>query len=389
MPPKRLTRFDIRTKIIIISVILLFVTSACQSAISATITEIPPSSQPLRPRLPTVTPSVVPTVGKPTPTVTASPTPNVIVIKKITSDFVRDLNWDADLGQFVYAYYNPAKSPDPTRWESFDPAGGRQAVYLPKQVDSDDLKRRLGVYDDYLSIEPQGTNLLYLRVTETPTTTTRSLADESIEVWEADNGGLHPARLDEIPYLWDQVTWLAHGQQALLTFSYESVGSGIGAVSYDLKHRTSQKIFDSIKDLHGIPSSLAVSPDERWIALTTYGMGKDNSVWLVDRNSNTANRIDSAYSGAQPLWSKDSRSLYYLHSRTTYFPGTPPSESPYLARYDLLSQSIQPLTAPGDIAVPLISEWAVADDGKHFIVDADSGLGYLDQGLWALALNNR
>lgn len=376
-------------RIITAGVILLFTTVACQSAISTTSTEIPLPSPTSKPSLPAVTPSVVPTVGGPTPTITASPLPNVVTVKKIASGSVRDLSWNADLGQFTYAYYDPAKSTDPVRWESFEPVGGEQAVYLPRQEVSDDLKRQLGVYGDYFSLEPDGTRLLYLRVTETPTTTAGALADKSIEVWEADHVGSNPIRLGEIPFLWTQITWLAHRQQVLITFSYESMDSGIGAISFDLNNQTSQQIINSIKDLRGIPSGLSVSPDERWIALTTYGEARDNGVWLVDRNSNIARYIDAAYSGAQPLWSKDSRFLYYLHSRTTYFPGTAPSESPYLAQYDIASQAIQPLMTAGDIGIPLISQWAVSDDGKHFLFEADSGLGYLDQGLWSLTLNSR
>jgi Tol biopolymer transport system component len=260
---------------------------------------------------------------------------------------------------------------------------------MPKQAISDDLKKQLGIFRDYVNLSPSGKSLMYLRVTESLTAKTPSSAGESIEVWRADKDGLHSAKLGEIPFLWEQVIWLDNEKRVLLTIAYESIDSGIEAYSFDIENRTAQKLFASVTAVRGIPTSLSASPDERWIALTTYGQGDGNGIWIVDRNSNSARRIDSAYAKAQPLWSEDSRYIYYVHSKTTYFPDTLPSESPYLARYDISSQSTQPLTSAGDIGIPLISEWAVSGDGKHFLFEADSGLGYLDEGLWSLTLNSR
>lgn len=380
MLSRNLFYHEIRMKMFILSVCILGAATACQSVIRTTTYEAPLSSPTSKQIRPTVEPSIPSTVDIST---------NNVSLEKLTPNLVKDLGWNADLGRFIYAYYDPTKPTIPAVWEAFDPVERTTTVYTPTQVISDDLKKQLGVFGDYIDLSPSGKSLIYLRVTENLTTEMSLSTYGSIEVWLADKDGLHSTRLGELPLLWDQVIWLDNANIALLTITYESVDSGIDAYSFDIENKTSQQLFASVGAIRGIPSSLSVSPDEEWIALTTYGQGEENGLWIVNRNLNFTRRVDSAYSGAQPLWSGDSRYLYYLHSRTTYFPGTVPSESPYVARYDIESQSIQPLTSTDDIGIPLISEWAVSGDGKHFLFEADSGLGYLDAGLWSLTLNSR
>lgn len=390
MPLRNSKYYGIRVTKIIIGAYFICAAAACQPASGTTTLEVPPSSPVSKqtPPTPDVS-SIPPMVSTSTPTVTPLLSMSDISMERLTLESVRDLSWNSDLGQFIYAYYNPAKSTSPTRWEAFDPIGMTTTVYTPTQVLSGNLKQQLGVFRDYVSVSPSGRSFLYLRVTENHIAEVPSSGGKSIEVWQADIDGLHPTKLGELPFLWGKVIWLDNEQTVLLTITYESVDSGIDAYSFDIENQASRKFLTSIADLRGVPSSLSVSPNDRWVALTTYGQDIENGIWIIDRNSDSARRIDSAYSSAQPLWSEDSRYLYYLHSRTTYFPGTVPSEPPYVARYDIMSQSIQPLTSAGDIGIPLISQWAVSGNGAHFLFQADSGLGYLDTGLWLLTLHGR
>jgi hypothetical protein len=349
-------------------------------------------------------PSATPTTAITAIPVTVSPkilpTPlsdRETVMVKVEETSVLSLKWEGKIDRFIYAQYNSPNSWDPSdiSWWAFNPVlREKESFEEPSALyPSDEMKQRLDIYDDYVNLSPSKEHLVYVRAQKADEPGAPLPMYDSVELWHADASGEHLTKLGDLPLLWDDVVWLDGERSVLVVIHYENFDAGVSAFIFTIDGNSSISLFEEstvLKVVQGTPMTISVSPNGHWIAFTTFA-GKadlDDGIWVIDRITNSLQRIDSADARVKPKWSKDSLYLYYIQNDRTYLPGMSPDTEPVIARFEVGTGQIYQLTFPGEIDTPLISEWAVSEDGRYFLISADSALGFLEGGLWLVALNN-
>ncbi len=300
--------------------------------------------------------------------------------------------WDDETERFIYARHNSPNSWDSSdiSWWAFDPVQGDKKAYKEPSVyqPSDEMKQRLNIYDDYVSFSPNGECLVYIRAQKTKSGAPLPVY-ELVELWYADAAGEHSIKLGDLPLPWDQVIWL-DDKSVLVVVHYESFDAGISVFIATVDGHHFTNLFEQEGEVfEGVPVTISVSPNGRWVAFTAFQeTSLEGSIWVIDRNTDSVQRVDSADARVEPIWSIDSAHLYYIQNDRTYLPGTSPETDPVIARFDIDTGQIHQLIAPGEIGRPLISEWAMSGDGRYFLFAADPALGFLESGLWMVMLGS-
>jgi hypothetical protein len=319
-----------------------------------------------------------------------------ISMTKIDEEPARSLRWSDAASSFIYAQFDPphSRDPDAITWWSLNPTTREKQVYEPAVVPINErVQQQLDVYNGLMSFCPSGEHIVFIRAQETGDSGIPFPTFEYIELWYADPLGGNPTKLGDLSAPWDEIVWLDSNQAVLIVIYGESMDAGLFAFIYSVTGDGFTDLFEEgdadQETLQGVPQSISVSPNSRWIAVTVLSreIGIADTMWIIDRVEDVTRNIDSVDARVRPIWSENSQHLYYIQNDETYLPGSLPETSPSIARLDMITGQSRQLTSSGEIGMPLLSGWAVSGDGEYFLLSANWTLGFLDGGLWLVELD--